>query len=200
MTHHNVLVLLGIAGVAATFTGFTGVVAAFGHRAEGGWRPEEQFRLVNMLCMSLGACLLSFVPLAVDALGLSAARLWTVAGTAMALFCVAYVVYAEPRRRRLARSRPAALHPWVAAIFWACLILAVALQALNAAHVLEYGAGAFITGLVLLLVPAAIQFAYLVLAPVSADGAHPTRGSSGSGLPDEAIAAAPGQPQARRDA
>jgi len=28
MTHHNVLVLLGVAGVAATFTGFTGVVYA----------------------------------------------------------------------------------------------------------------------------------------------------------------------------
>ena len=63
MHEHTVLVLLGIAGVAATFAGFSGVVAAFGRRAHGEWLPEEHFRLANMLLISLGACLFAFVPL-----------------------------------------------------------------------------------------------------------------------------------------
>jgi len=61
MMHENVVfVLLGIAGVASTFAGFAGVVATFGRRAQGKWLPEERFRLINMIVLSLLlACFLS---------------------------------------------------------------------------------------------------------------------------------------------
>jgi hypothetical protein len=66
MRDNAAFVLLGIAGVASTFAGFAGVVATFGRRAEGQWLPEERFRLINMIVLSLVACLLSFVPLIED--------------------------------------------------------------------------------------------------------------------------------------
>ena len=58
MTEHAVLALLGIASVATAITGFSGVVAVFGGRADGKWLPAERFRTTNMLVLSLGACLL----------------------------------------------------------------------------------------------------------------------------------------------
>src|SRR6267378_35434 len=68
MMHENVVfVLLGIADVASTFAGFAGVVATFGRRAQGKWLPEERFRLINIIVLSLVACLFSFVPLLIIA-------------------------------------------------------------------------------------------------------------------------------------
>src|SRR5882762_1337807 len=63
MDERTVLVLLGIASVAATFAGFSGVVAVFGRRAHGEWFLEDRFRLTNMLVTSLGAGLYAFIPL-----------------------------------------------------------------------------------------------------------------------------------------
>jgi len=61
MQEHSVLTLLGISGVGATFAGFSGVVAAFDRRAHGNWHPEERFRLINMVLISLSTCLLALV-------------------------------------------------------------------------------------------------------------------------------------------
>ncbi len=63
MNEHAVMTLLGIGSVATAISGFSGVVAAFSGRADGKWLPSERFRTTNMLVLSLGACLLSFVPL-----------------------------------------------------------------------------------------------------------------------------------------
>ena len=64
MNEHAVMTLLGIASVATAISGFSGVVAVFGGRAEGKWSPAERFRTTNMLILSLGAMrMLSFVPL-----------------------------------------------------------------------------------------------------------------------------------------
>ena len=73
MMHGNVVfILLGIAGVASTFAALflskkgPALSSTFTQRAEGEWLPEEQFRLTNMLVLSLGACLFAFVPLIED--------------------------------------------------------------------------------------------------------------------------------------
>ena len=87
MLDNAAFVLLGIAGVASTFTGFAGVVATFGRRGEGQWLPEERFRLINMILLSLVACLLSFVPLIEDLFHLAEVTLWTVASVLLSLFC-----------------------------------------------------------------------------------------------------------------
>lgn len=172
MTHHEVLTLLGISGVAATFAGFTGVVAAFGRRAERAWLPEERFRLANLLLLSLGACFLAFLPIVIDSLGLAPSHLWHVAGPVLAIFCAAYAIYVEPRRREVVRSRRSALHPGAVLVIRGCVLGAFSLQLLGVSGVLgARGSGAYVTGLVLLLVPAAIQFTYLVLSSPPSDDA-----------------------------
>jgi len=168
MNEHIVLVLLGIAGVAATFAGFSGVVAALDRRARGDWFPEERFRLINMVAISLGTCLFTFLPLVEELLGLSESALWVAASILMGAFCATYVLCAIPLRRRVGRSRPGSLPLWATVVFVLCLCSAAALQVLNVTAILvERRAGLYVAGLLLLLVAAGLQFAFLVLEPLS---------------------------------
>ena len=103
MDEHIVLTLLTIAGVGATFAGFSGVVAVFDRRAHGEWYPEELFRLTNMLVMSLGACLVSLLPLIEEFFGASQATQWTMASLSLGAFCAGYYPIATRLRRRVTR-------------------------------------------------------------------------------------------------
>lgn len=171
MDEHVVLTLVTIAGVGATFAGFSGVVAVFDRRAHGEWYPEELFRLTNMLVMSLGACLVSLVPMLEEFFGIHEATQWTGASLILGAFCLVYWSIANRLRRGVTQARPGLLSPWAQVVVNACLVGAILLQALNVAEVLVVrGAGSFVAGLWLLLIAAGLQFAFLVLIPLSPGG------------------------------
>jgi hypothetical protein len=168
MNEHAVMVLLGIASVATAVSGFSGVVAVFGGRAEGKWSPEERFRVTNMLILSLGACLLSFVPLTEELFQISDQILWMTSSFLLGAFCATYFVYTITMIRKLNLLRPGVLIMWVGLIYFICLTLATLLQILNVAGVwVARGPGPFIGGLILILIPAGLQFAFLVLTPLT---------------------------------
>jgi hypothetical protein len=56
-------VLTAVAGVAATFIGFTAVVFAVGRFSQGVWNSSERNALVNMLAPSFIALFLAFIPM-----------------------------------------------------------------------------------------------------------------------------------------
>ena len=168
MNDHAVMTLLGIGSVATAIAGFSGVVAAFSGRDDGKWSPVERFRTTNMLILSLGACLLSFVPLSEELLRIPNRALWVVASLALSGFCAFYYVRTIILLRRPNLRRPGALVEWVRVVYFVCLALAIVLQVLNVAGVLvERGPGPFIAGLVLMLIPAGLMFVFLVLTPLS---------------------------------
>src|SRR3954471_23333469 len=105
MSENAVLVLLGIAGVATTFSGFSGVVAAFGGRAEGNWSPEERVRAINMLVLSLAVSLFSFLPLTEELLKISDFAVWTSSSLLLGIFSAIYFFYAIIVTRKLIRIR-----------------------------------------------------------------------------------------------
>ena len=105
MSEHAILTLLGIASVATAITGFSGVVAVFGGRAEGKWSPADRFRTRNMLILSLGACLLSFVPLLEELFRIPDHLIWITTSSVLILFCVAYFVYTAIMLLRAARQK-----------------------------------------------------------------------------------------------
>lgn len=167
MHEHAVMTLLAIASVATAIAGFSGIVAAFSGR-DGKWQPAERFRITNMLVLSLGACLLSLVPLTEELLRVPDRALWMVASLALLAFCAFYAIRTMVLLRRPTLRRPGVLVEWVRVVYFACLSLAIVLQALNVAGALgERGAGAFIAGLVLMLIPAGLMFVFLVLTPLS---------------------------------
>jgi len=164
MSEHAALLLMGIASVAIAISGFSGVVAVFAGRADGKWPPAERFRTRNMLILSLVACLLSFVPLAEELFQIPDQVLWMSASVLLLGFCAAYVVYTVNMLRSPILRRPGTLVMWVRVVYFICLVLASILQALNIAGVLvERGPAPYVSGLVFVLIPAGLQFAFLVL-------------------------------------
>jgi hypothetical protein len=160
------MTLLGIASVATAISGFSGVVAVFSGR-DGKWLPEERFRTTNMLILSLGACLLSFVPLVEELFLIPDRLIWMTSSLLMLAFCAFYVVYTTIMLRKPSLRRPGALVAWVRVVYFGCLALAIIFQALSVAGVFaERGSGFFICGLMFVLIPAGLQFAFLVLTPL----------------------------------
>jgi hypothetical protein len=170
MNEHAVMTLLGIGSVATAISGFSGVVAVFGGRADGKWSPGERFRTTNMLILSLGACLLSFVPLTEEMFQIPDQILWVTSSLFLGAFCAFYFVYTIIMRRKLNLHRPGALIEWVRGVYFSCLALAIVLQALNVFGVFVVrGPGPFIGGLIFMLIPAGLQFAFLVLTPLTSE-------------------------------
>ena len=171
MNDHAVMTLLGIGSVATAIAGFSGVVAAFGGRADGTWLPAERFRTTNMLILSLAASLLSFVPLTEELLRVPEQVLWLIASAALFVFCLFYSVRTMILLRRPSLRGPGVLVEWVKPVYFVCLALAMILQALNVVGVVvERGPGPFIGGLMFVLIPAGLMFVVLVLTPLrSAD-------------------------------
>src|SRR5262249_55341565 len=125
MNDHAVMTLLGIGSVATAISGFSGVVAAFGGRADGTWLPAERVRTTNMLVLSLGACLLSFVPLTEELLRIPDRILWTIASLSLLAFCLFYYVRTIILLRRPSLSRRGVLVEWVRWVYFVCLSLAI---------------------------------------------------------------------------
>ena len=167
MNEHAVMTLLGVGSVATAISGFSGVVAAFSGRADGKWLPAERFRITNMLVLSLGACVLSFVPLTGELLQVPDRLLWTIASSSLFVFCAFYFIRTMILLQRPSLSRRGVLVEWVRVVYFTCLTAANILQVLNVGGVwVERGPGPFIAGLVLMLIPAGLMFVFLVLTPL----------------------------------
>jgi hypothetical protein len=167
MSEHALLALLGIASVAATFAGFSGVVAVFGGRALGDWAPVERTRMTNLLIMSLSVCLFSFVPIAMDLLGASNGTIWVCSSLGLTFFSGSYLVFSVINTQHLLHIRKSVVSQRVRIAFLVLLPATTVLQILNVLGFgFKPGPGPLATGLLLILVLAGIQFAYLVLIPV----------------------------------
>jgi hypothetical protein len=167
MSEHAILTFLGLAGVATTFSGFTGVVAVFSDRAQGNWAPEERTRMINLLILSLAVCLFSFLPVTEELFNISDNAIWISSSLCFGVFCGVFFVYALTVTQRLLHIQQNRIVPWVRIAFMTCLPLAALLQILNVFGLnIERGPGPLVAGLVLTLTLAGIQFAYLVLVPL----------------------------------
>jgi hypothetical protein len=165
---HVLHTLLGFAGVGATFAGFSGVVAVFGRRVHGEWLPEDLFRLQNLMFMSLSVCLLAFAPLVLTTWHLSAALMWALASLLLGVGSVVYLLCTRSASQRLRRDRPGLMPTWASALFIIALSVAAILQLLNVVGLFfDPGAGPYLAGLLALLCIAALQFAFLVIRPLT---------------------------------
>ncbi|MDX1733821.1 MAG: hypothetical protein R3228_05615 [Halioglobus sp.] len=91
--------LLTIAELAITLTGFSGVVAAFGH--QDGLRKDERFFFVALVIVAISTALLAFVPFIFHAAGITGSDTWKYAsGTmlAVAVYETLHLSYIAPTR------------------------------------------------------------------------------------------------------
>ena len=97
--------------VAITTAGFSGVVAAFGRRAAGGWTQADQLLLQTLLTASAAALVFSFLPFV--SIDLARPELaWRICSGAYVIYSIGIVIV---RRSQHRGSRRWLLHlsPWI---------------------------------------------------------------------------------------
>jgi len=91
--------------VAIAISGFSGIVAAVGHRSTGSWTPDDQLRLRVLLTASGIAGAFAFAPFILLDTQAEVGPIWRVGSGVMAAWLVAIPFY----RRRQAAQRGATL-------------------------------------------------------------------------------------------
>jgi hypothetical protein len=163
--------LLTTAEVAVAFAGFASVVTVFRRREHVGWVPGDVLRFQLMIASSLAAVFFALLPFAIEFLGATEPVVWSSASGLLGLYLAVSLARIGRRTRRLTRSE--ALHPWISGSFGVGVVVALALQALNAVGVVfERELGPYFLGLLYLLVLAGVSFGRMLpLGPGGEGGA-----------------------------
>ena len=144
--------LSGIAEVAVTLAGFSGLFAAFRRGRGDQFTDTERHALLFMLTTSLGAAVLSLAPLPLFLFGIPESVVWLIGCFSLGLFLIVISAWAT-RRGRLSRFPR---------LFWTIVPLAwgfTMLQFLGVAGLFGLPrAAVFAAGLWWLILTAAIQF------------------------------------------
>ena len=153
--------LIGIAEVGAAFVGFSSIVAIFGRRPDGGWAPTDRIRVRNLVEQALAVAILGFLPLALSRLNISESNTWAISSVVLGAFLSLALALWIIRARVLRKL--ASLRIWMAAVGLVSLGAALFLQVLNVSGwIFDNESGPYITGLLLILFLAGLQFALLV--------------------------------------
>ena len=96
-------ILMTFAELALALAGFTGIVAALGHRAEG-LTPAQLYRATSLISIACGAMLAAVLPIVVQALGASTTTALRAASATMAVHAVAWFTYIIPTSKRVEQS------------------------------------------------------------------------------------------------
>ncbi len=153
-------ILAVIAGIAATFVGFTGVIFAVGRFASGQWNIAERHALSNLLLPSLVALFTALIPLVALTAVEESTRLWRVMNGLLAIIHLPLVSSALWRALRAELAEPIPLRFVLIPVGYVSVAAsaAVALGFFSA-----FGAAIFSAGLVWFLVIAAVQFVLLIV-------------------------------------
>jgi hypothetical protein len=95
--------LIGIAQIAVTLAGFSGLVVAIRGAPPTAWHPRDIWSLSWMFGTSLGALFLALLPSLLAFFHLPAGLVWTVASLAMSAFTIVFSVAMALAGRRLTR-------------------------------------------------------------------------------------------------
>ena len=151
--------LLTIAELAITLTGFSGVVAAFGHNR--GLRKDERFFFIALVIVAISTVFLSFVPFIFNYAGITGDKIWTYSSATM----LAVAFYETIHLSLIAPSREEGRLGLVAEIVVRTLpVLILLAQIANiAGWPLSPGSLNYLVGLLLWVLLSCMIFVYLVV-------------------------------------
>jgi hypothetical protein len=153
-------VLAVIAGVAATFIGFTGVIFAVGRSSLEGWSPAERTALLNLLMPSVVVLFLAFLPIVASTGIQSQALIWRGSNGLLAVIHLALVTSALRAALKSTLMEPVPLRWFLIPGGYASGLLS-ALAALG--YFPRFAIMIFVAGLVWSLLVAAVQFVMLIV-------------------------------------
>jgi hypothetical protein len=152
-------VLIGIAGIATSLAGFTGVVVVFGSRREGNWHPGDRLRLGFLLEASLTGGGFGLLALILSNLPWGGPIGWASTSAAWAVYMVMSLYVSRQRIRENLASHgdvDRTANHLVAALFSALIVAQLA----NA--LLWHEFTPLLAALTMNLAGAAMQFARLI--------------------------------------
>ena len=161
MTIPEAEILVGIAALGLTVTGFSGLISVLGRRSAGHWTEAERFQLGQLITLSLAVTFASFVPLLVGML-LDGQKALTTATGLVALFHLLILVQGVTKNYRYGRL--AAVMPVGITLFMVvggfCLIAAGFMSSFG-----MLGGAAFllVSNLLWQLMVAIVHFVYLLM-------------------------------------
>jgi len=163
--------LLGIAQIAVTLAGFSGLVVAIRGAPPSSWHPRDIWSLSWMFGTSLGALFLALLPLLLARLQLGEAVIWTAANLAISIFVIGFGITMTLFGRRLTRSghRPRVrFFPPAATVV---LLLCGLLSGLGAfGLVAQLRTGFFVLGLIACLFVSALSLVVFLVVLARAAG------------------------------
>ena len=156
-------VLTILAEIFVAFAGFTGIVAALGHRSEGKWRPVDVVRFQTLLKTSLAGLMFSVVPFGFHYFGVAEAITWGL-GSALLAVCVVYLLVTTiQKQKKLRATEDPDFVPGVRLILVFLSVPVVATQVLNAIGAgLQHTFSGFLVGLIYLLILCCAMFVLLL--------------------------------------
>ena len=160
-------VLSLLAELATAIAGFSGIVAVFGRRTAGRWRPAESARLVGLLYTSLVAALFSVLPLVLFSVPVSEPMCWRVLSPLLAASLLRPVV-SVLRIISQTKTTPIDERESSLAMSWFLIVgngSAITVLLVNA--IAWSTAWPYLAGILWALVNAAVLFARLVIIPLS---------------------------------
>jgi len=156
-------VLTILAEIFVAFAGFTGIVAALGHRSEGKWRPVDVIRFQTMLQASLAGLVFSVVPFGFHYFGVAEAITWGFGSALLAVYVVYFIVTTIQKHKKLRATDDPDFVPGVRLVLLTLAVPVVASQLLNAIGVgLLHSFSGFLVGLLYLLLMCCAMFVLLL--------------------------------------
>lgn len=86
-------VLITIAEISIGLAGFSGLVAAFSHRSNKGWRSDQKTRIVFLIALSFGMIVTSLLPFALTEWSTSPSIVWGIPMVLYSTFVLGLLTY-----------------------------------------------------------------------------------------------------------
>ncbi len=147
---------------AVGLAGFSGIVVALGDRP-GMLHPIDRFRVMALLASSLGAALLSLIPVALADHGLSASLAWRSASAVFAGYAAVVTFWLVRQRFSLEPEELVNLHPGMWALGTGGFVGTIVLQSWNVGST-NPSAGPYLGSLMFLLLLGSLLFVRLLLS------------------------------------
>ncbi|MEM7099026.1 MAG: hypothetical protein AAF541_12265 [Pseudomonadota bacterium] len=162
-------ILIGIAALGLTVTGFSGLISVLGRRSTGVWSDQERFQLGQLIETSLAVTFASFIPILVSMLNADTNAL-LVATALVAMFHLVLLVRGVTKNYRQKSSMEMLPNRVTAFMVTGGFVLIVA-SGFAVFGVIPGLAFLLVSNLLWLLMVAVIHFVFLLMTPGSSEDA-----------------------------
>ncbi len=158
-------ILVGIAALGLTVTGFSGLISVLGRRSSGLWTETERFQLGELIVVSLAVTFTSFIPILVSLVHTGETALST--ATLLVSLAHLFVLSRGAYRNFGGHAPPANMSNLVVAFMLLGGLAVISAGCVSSLGIIPGNAFFIVANLLWMLMVAAIHFVLLLMQPVA---------------------------------